>query len=125
MSVIRIPLMAAKPLLKKARSAVEKKRKAFKKVIQKSKQSKEFETLNKARNRMYQAKDYFSVLNVLTKDKKLPKEAMKELKRTMDKVSKGRKKTVITLMDPKYLLKKKNKKGGMITYKRGGFNYGS
>jgi uncharacterized protein (UPF0147 family) len=75
---------------------------------------------------MYQARDYFTVLDYgIMKDKKIPKEAKKALQKTMDKVTKGRKKTVITMMDPKYLLKKKNKKGGMISYKRGGFNYGS
>jgi hypothetical protein len=126
MSIFRIPLMTTKPLLKKVRSAVEKKRKAFKKVVEKSKPSKEFKALNKARGRMYQARDYFTMLDYgIMKDKKIPKEAKKALQRTMDKVTKGRKKTVTTMMDPKYLFKKKNKKGGMITYKKGGFNYGS
>ena len=125
MPLYQIPLIVAKPLLKKARKAILAKRKDFKQMIKKSDASKEFKTLNKARDRMYQARDNFAVVKELMKDKKLPKQAKAALQRTMDKVSKGRKKIVTTLMDPKYLLKAKHRKGGIIKYKKGGFTYGS
>ena len=86
---IQIPLMIAKPALKKFRKFVEGRNKTSRKINKKS--GGDFKNINTAQQRLDSAKEYTSGVINLLKKKKAPAAALKMLKKGFDEVVKRRK----------------------------------
>tara|TARA_R110000850_G_C9581725_1_gene426284 strand:+ start:78 stop:461 length:384 start_codon:yes stop_codon:yes gene_type:complete len=111
---IKIPLMMAKPVLKKFRQLVEKRNKVSKELNVKS--SKNMKDLNKAQQRLDVSKEYTRGVTELMK-KKLPPSAMKILRKGFDEVVKKRnqfRNAVAESTGKKLAGRKPNFKGGLV-----------
>ena len=114
---IQIPLMIAKPALKKFRKFVEDRNKTSRKL---NKKGGSFKNLNTAQQRLDSAKEYTSgVMNLLKKKvgEKAPKGALKMLRKGFDDVIKKRKEfrdAVRQSTIKKLEGRKPNFKGGLI-----------
>ena len=113
---IQIPLMIAKPALKKFRKFVEDRNKASRKINKKG--GGDFKNINTAQQRLDSAKEYTSGVINLLKKKKAPAAALKMLKKGFDEVVKKRKEfrnAVAESTTKKLTGRKPNFKGGLIT----------
>ena len=113
---IQIPLMIAKPALKKFRKFVEDRNKTSRKINKKS--GGDFKNINTAQQRLDSAKEYTSGVINLLKKKKAPAAALKMLKKGFDEVVKKRKEfrnAVAESTTKKLTGRKPNFKGGLIT----------
>ena len=112
---IQIPLMIAKPALKKFRKFVEDRNKTSRKLNKKS--GGDFKNINTAQQRLDSAKEYTSGVINLLKKKKAPASALKMLKKGFDEVIKKRKEfrnAVAESTTKKLTGRKPNFKGGLI-----------
>ena len=112
---IQIPLMIAKPALKKFRKFVEGRNKTSRKMNKKS--GGDFKNINTAQQRLDSAKEYTSGVINLLKKKKAPAAALKMLKKGFDEVVKRRKEfrnAVAESTTKKLTGRKPNFKGGLI-----------
>ena len=113
--MVRIPLMIAKPALKKFRKFVEDRNKTSRKINKKS--GGDFKNINTAQQRLDSAKEYTSGVINLLKKKKAPAAALKMLKKGFDEVVKKRKEfrnAVAESTTKKLTGRKPNFKGGLI-----------
>ena len=113
--MVKIPLMVAKPALKKFRKFVEGRNKTSRKMNKKS--GGDFKNINTAQQRLESAKEYTSGVINLLKKKKAPAAALKMLKKGFDEVIKKRKEfrnAVAESTTKKLTGRKPNFKGGLI-----------
>jgi hypothetical protein len=113
--MVKVPLMIAKPALKKFRKFVEDRNKTSKKINKKS--GGDFKNINTAQQRLDSAKEYTSGVINLLKKKKAPAAALKMLKKGFDEVIKKRKEfrnAVAESTTKKLTGRKPNFKGGLI-----------
>ena len=108
--MVKVPLMLAKPVLKKFRKEIEKLNKA------QTSGSGSFKNLNKAQSRLDSAKEYTQGVLKAAK-KRLPPSAVKMVKKGFDEVIKKRKEfrnAVAESTAKKLKGRKPNFKGGLI-----------
>jgi len=113
--VLKIGLMAGKPVLKKFRKEIEKRNKASKDFNKKNKKN-SFKDVNKAQQRLDSAKEYTQGV-IQTIKNKLPPSAVKIVKKGFDEVVKRRKEfrdAVAESTAKKLKGRKPNFKGGLI-----------
>tara|TARA_R100000322_G_scaffold76690_1_gene48089 strand:- start:135 stop:506 length:372 start_codon:yes stop_codon:yes gene_type:complete len=113
--MVKVPLMIAKPALKKFRKFVEDRNKTSRKINKKS--GGDFKNINTAQQRLDSAKEYTSGVINLLKKKKAPAAALKMLKKGFDEVIKKRKEfrnAVAESTTKKLTGRKPNFKGGLI-----------
>jgi hypothetical protein len=113
--MVKVPLMIAKPALKKFRKFVEDRNKTSRKINKKS--GGDFKNINTAQQRLDSAKEYTSGVINLLKKKKAPASALKMLKKGFDEVIKKRKEfrnAVAESTTKKLTGRKPNFKGGLI-----------
>ena len=113
--MVKVPLMIAKPALKKFRKFVEDRNKTSRKLNKKS--GGDFKNINTAQQRLDSAKEYTSGVINLLKKKKAPAAALKMLKKGFDEVIKKRKEfrnAVAESTTKKLTGRKPNFKGGLI-----------
>jgi len=113
--MVKVPLMIAKPALKKFRKFVEDRNKTSRKINKKS--GGDFKNINTAQQRLDSAKEYTSGVINLLKKKKAPAAALKMLKKGFDEVVKRRKEfrnAVAESTTKKLTGRKPNFKGGLI-----------
>ena len=113
--MVKVPLMIAKPALKKFRKFVEDRNKTSRKINKKS--GGDFKNINTAQQRLDSAKEYTSGVINLLKKKKAPAAALKMLKKGFDEVVKKRKEfrnAVAESTTKKLTGRKPNFKGGLI-----------
>ena len=112
--MVKVPLMIAKPVLKKFRKFVEDRNKTSRKL---NKKGGSFKNINTAQQRLDSAKEYTSGVINLLKKKKAPAAALKMLKKGFDEVIKKRKEfrnAVAESTTKKLTGRKPNFKGGLI-----------
>jgi hypothetical protein len=113
--MVKVPLMIAKPVLKKFRKEIEKRNKASKDFNKKNKKN-SFKDVNKAQQRLDSAKEYTQGV-IQTIKNKLPPSAVKMVKKGFDEVVKRRKEfrdAVAESTTKKLTGRKPNFKGGLI-----------
>ena len=113
--MVKVPLMIAKPALKKFRKFVEDRNKTSRKINKKS--GGDFKNINTAQQRLDSAKEYTSGVINLLKKKKAPAAALKMLKKGFDEVIKKRKEfrnAVAESTTKKLTGRKPNFKGGIL-----------
>ena len=111
---IKIPLMVAKPVLKKFRKFVEDRNKTSREL---NKKGGSFKNINTAQQRLDSAKEYTSGVVNFLKKKKAPATALKMVKKGFDEVIKRRKEfrdAVAESTAKKLKGRKPNFKGGLI-----------
>ena len=112
--MVKVPLMVAKPALKKFRKFVEDRNKTSRKL---NKKGGSFKNINTAQQRLDSAKEYTSGVINLLKKKKAPAAALKMVKKGFDEVVKKRKEfrdAVAESTVKKLKGRKPNFKGGLI-----------
>lgn len=112
--MVKIPLMVAKPVLKKFRKFVEDRNKTSREL---NKKGGSFKNINTAQQRLDSAKEYTSGVVNFLKKKKAPATALKMVKKGFDEVIKRRKEfrdAVAESTAKKLKGRKPNFKGGLI-----------